>query len=123
MTTTQDSAVAEAIADPYQFYRKNLLPISACGSSILRPGRVVFDTLWCWCGIVAAWVAVALWPTWWVVLLALPVIGTRYYALFIIGHDGLHRRLFAALPSTISLTTCSSLAPLARSRTSTTRIT
>ena len=28
------------------------------------------------------------------VALAIPVIGTRYYALFIIGHDGLHRRLF-----------------------------
>jgi len=28
------------------------------------------------------------------VLLAIPVIGNRYYALFIIGHDGMHRRLF-----------------------------
>jgi fatty acid desaturase len=44
--------------------------------------------------IVAAWAAVALYPTWWTVLAAIVVIGTRYYALAIIGHDGLHRRLF-----------------------------
>jgi fatty acid desaturase len=32
--------------------------------------------------------------TWWTIALAGAVVGTRYYALFIIGHDGLHRRLF-----------------------------
>jgi fatty acid desaturase len=45
---------------------------------------------------VGAWTAVAVWTEWWVVALALPVIGARYYALFIIGHDGMHRRLFPA---------------------------
>src|SRR5262249_27562164 len=41
-----------------------------------------------------AWTVVAVWPNWWLAALAIPVVGTRYYALYIIGHDGLHRRLF-----------------------------
>jgi fatty acid desaturase len=37
---------------------------------------------------------VAVRPCLWTVLVCLPIVGMRYYALFIIGHDGLHRRLF-----------------------------
>lgn len=59
-----------------------------------RPARMVLDTLVNWIVIVAAWSAVAWWPAWWTVALAMPVVGTRFYALLIIGHDGLHRRLF-----------------------------
>src|SRR5215471_4419294 len=59
-----------------------------------RPRRAAIDSLVCWLGILAAWILVAQWPRWWTVLLALPVIGTRYHRLFIVGHDGLHRRLF-----------------------------
>ena len=82
--------------DPYQPYRRTLLtPEQVRSLSALRPARVVADTLWCWLWIVGAWAAVATLTRWWVVALAIPVIGTRYYALFIIGHDGLHRRLFA----------------------------
>jgi fatty acid desaturase len=96
MTTSLQSPIREDYADPYQFHRKNLLSIERVRQlSTLCPGRVVLDTLWCWCGILAAWIVVALWTEWWTVLLAIPVIGSRYYALFIIGHDGLHRRLFA----------------------------
>jgi fatty acid desaturase len=85
----------EAIADPYQHWRTNLLTIERVRAlSILRPDRVVIDTIRCWLVILAAWMAVARWTEWWVVLLAIPVIGSSYYALFIIGHDGLHRRLF-----------------------------
>jgi fatty acid desaturase len=62
--------------------------------SRLRPARAAADTLACWLAILAAWFVVAKWPTWWVVLLAIPVIGTRYYALLIVGHDAIHRRLF-----------------------------
>jgi fatty acid desaturase len=40
---------------------------------------------------------VAIQPAWWTVMLAIPIIGTRYYALFIIGHDALHRRLFPSV--------------------------
>lgn len=60
----------------------------------LCPARAVRDAILLWLQIVAAWCAVSLWPAWWVVVPAIPVIGTRYYALYIIGHDGLHRRLF-----------------------------
>lgn len=81
--------------DPYQRYRKTLLaPRRIRALSRLRPARVVADTLWCWMCIVAAWAVVAIHPAWWTVLLAIPVIGTRYYALLIVGHDGIHRRLF-----------------------------
>lgn len=79
----------------YAPYRKTLLTDADLRQfNTLRPNRVVRDTIWLWAQIVAAWMLVAHWPYWWTVLLALPVIGTRYYALFIIGHDGLHRRLF-----------------------------
>lgn len=63
--------------------------------SQLRPWRAVRDTAICWAVIVAAWIAGAAVGTWWSVLLAAAVVGNRYYALFIIGHDGLHRRLFS----------------------------
>lgn len=89
--------------NPYMPWRSTLLtPQRVKELSKLRPGRVVFDTLMCWAVIGAAWAAVAVWgpgmrgwgAAWWVVLLAIPVIGTRYYGLFILGHDGMHRRLF-----------------------------
>lgn len=62
--------------------------------SVLNPLRPVLDTIWMWTGILAAWVLVAWHPAWWTVALAIPVIGTRFYGLFIIGHDGMHRRIF-----------------------------
>ncbi len=62
----------------------------------LRPARMMLDTALLWAQIVATWGTVAVWPYWWVTALAIPVIGTRYYALMIIGHDGLHRRLFSS---------------------------
>jgi len=89
--------------NPYMPWRSTLLtPQRVRELSKLRPGRVVFDTLMCWVFIAAAWAAVAVWgpggqgwaSAWWVVALAVPVIGTRYYGLFILGHDGMHRRLF-----------------------------
>lgn len=81
--------------DPYRRYRSLLGPRRVQELSRLRPRRVVLDAAWCWLSIAVAWLAVAIWTRWWLVLMALPVIGVRYYALFIIGHDGLHRRLFA----------------------------
>jgi len=62
--------------------------------SRLRPSRVVFDTALSWAIILAAWTLVALRPSLLTVLIAIPIVGNRYYALFIQGHDGLHRRLF-----------------------------
>ena len=80
----------------YQTLRSNLLsPTRVRELSRLQPWRVVVDSALCWVGIVLAWSVVAVWPAWWSVMLAIPLVGTRYYALFIIGHDGLHRRLFS----------------------------
>lgn len=59
----------------------------------LQPWRAALHVALLWLQILLAWSVVARHPSWWTVLLALPVVGTRYYALFIIGHDGLHRRL------------------------------
>lgn len=87
---------AEAPAfDPYVSLRRRLLsPERVRELSRLRPGRAVGDALACWTLILASFAAVAIWPSGWAVALALPVIGTRYYGLFLIGHDGLHRRVF-----------------------------
>ncbi|MGH9657672.1 MAG: fatty acid desaturase, partial [Bryobacteraceae bacterium] len=83
-----------APGSPYDFYRRNLLaPERVRELNRLRPLRALRDIAVCWLAILAAWLAVAEWTTWWTVLLAIPVIGNRYYALFIIGHDGMHRRL------------------------------
>lgn len=60
-----------------------------------RPLRVIVDTLMRWMLIIVGW-AVAAWSGS-VPLMAVAVVwtGVNFYALFIIGHDGMHRRLFA----------------------------
>ena len=81
--------------DPYLEMRRRLLaPERIRALSKQRPARVVADTLVCWAIIVAAWLTAWWLGTWWAVAAAIVVVGNRYYALFIIGHDGLHRRLF-----------------------------
>lgn len=79
----------------YNPWRRILLPPEQVRElSQLRPGRVVFGTARSWLLIVAGWTLVAWHPSPLTVLLAIPLIGSAFYALFIIGHDGLHRRLF-----------------------------
>src|SRR6267142_7201217 len=90
---TLESPTTES--DPYHPYRKALLsPQRVRELSELRPARAICDTLWLWTGIIAAWCLVAWFPSWWSVLIAIPIIATRYYTLLIVGHDGIHRRLF-----------------------------
>lgn len=80
---------------PYALYRKTLLsPARIKELSILRPRRAMIDIAACWLWILGAVSMVAIYPAWWTVLIAIPVIGNRYYSLFIIAHDGMHRRLF-----------------------------
>jgi fatty acid desaturase len=83
--------------DPYLPYRTTLLsPERVRELSRLRPAIAVRDAALHWVVILAAWTVAAAYPAWWTLLLAAIVVGTRYYALFIIGHDGLHRRIFPA---------------------------
>ena len=85
---------APAGRTPYLPYRRVLLsPNRIKELSKLRPSRALADLALCWACILAAFWVVSIHPAWWTVLLAVPVIGNRYYAAFIIGHDGMHRRL------------------------------
>jgi fatty acid desaturase len=84
----------ELSSSPYLPYKTLLPPARVRELSRLRPGRAVADALLSWAAILAAWTAVAIWTEWWVAATAAVVVGTRFYALFIIGHDGMHRRLF-----------------------------
>jgi fatty acid desaturase len=62
--------------------------------SSLRPSIAVRDTVLHWIVIAAAWMLVAMRPNPLTVTLTMQVIGANFYGLYIIGHDGLHRRLF-----------------------------
>lgn len=78
----------------YQPYRSVLLSkaeLAELNKLDFRP--VATDILVLWLQMIAAWTVAALFPHWWVVVTAAAVVGNRYYSLFIIGHDGLHRRL------------------------------
>ncbi len=89
-------AFDRAAGHPYQPYRTALLePDEVRGFSTLRPWRAILDTLRCWSLILGAWTAVAFWPHLGVILFAMVIVGTQYYGLYILGHDGMHRRLFA----------------------------
>jgi fatty acid desaturase len=81
--------------DPYQPFRSSTLaPERVRELSRLRPRKAMADAAIAWTWIVAAWILAAYADTWWAVAAAIPVIGNRYYGLYILGHDGLHRRLF-----------------------------
>lgn len=71
-----------------------LTPARVRELSQCRPGRVVLDTAVTWATIVAVWAAAVAIGSWWAKIAAAIISGNRYYSLWIIGHDGLHRRLF-----------------------------
>ena len=90
--------LVHATRSPYLPYRHALLSAAQIKQlSTPKPWRAIVDAAICWAWILAAMGLVAYHTTWLTVLLAIPVIGNRYYALFIIGHDGLHRRLFPTI--------------------------
>jgi fatty acid desaturase len=79
----------------YDVYRRTLLTGAEVKSySQLRAWPPIRDAALAWLVIGLCWWTLANWLNVWTLALAIPVIGSRYYALFIIGHDGLHRRLF-----------------------------
>jgi len=88
------AAARNAIYEPFR--HTLLAPEEVQELSRIQPQRALRDALALWAQIGAAWLVVALWPVWWVVLGAVVVIGTREYALQVLGHDGIHRRLAAS---------------------------
>jgi len=88
---TTSAAPRNAVYEPFR--HALLAPEEVHELSRIQPTRALRDALLLWAQIGAAWLVVALWPAWWVVLGAVVVIGTREYALQVIGHDGIHRRL------------------------------
>jgi len=88
------STSAPATNQHYQPYRSVLLSreelFELCRLSPVRP---VLDSAWLWLQILTAWGVAAALHNWWICLAAAAFVGNRYYSLYIIGHDGLHRRL------------------------------
>jgi fatty acid desaturase len=86
-----------ALAQSYAPFRTGLLTAAELRAlTRLRPAVVVRDTMIRWLIILAAWAVAAVWPHPGVVLVCMVIVGVTYYGLLIIGHDGLHRRLFTA---------------------------
>ena len=84
----------QARQDSYLTERRSLLsPQRVRELSSLEPRRMVRDTITCWAMILGAWLLAAVASNGWITAFAFILVGNRYYALFIIGHDGLHRRL------------------------------
>jgi fatty acid desaturase len=62
-----------------------------------RPAVAVRDTLLRWAAILASFASVAMFPSALLTSAAVVVIGVNFYGLYIIAHDGLHRRLFDSM--------------------------
>lgn len=78
----------------YQPYRSLLLSREELiVLSKLSPMKPLADIVWLWAQILAAWGVAAALHSWSICALAAIFVGNRYYSLYIIGHDGLHRRL------------------------------
>jgi fatty acid desaturase len=83
------------MSENYRPYRQAILSRDELRElSTLQPFIAATGAAWNWLLILSAWCLVAQLPSWWTIALAVLVVGTRYYSLTIIGHDGLHRRLF-----------------------------
>jgi fatty acid desaturase len=74
-------------------YRQLITAEERAALSRPQPRRVLGDIGWLWSQIVAAWLLAAWTMHPLAIVAAAAFIGNRYYSLFIIGHDGLHRRL------------------------------
>jgi len=78
----------------YPPYRSLLLsPEELAELTTLSPAKVFVDVAFLWTQIFTAWIFAAALRSWWIYPLAAAFVGNRYYSLYIIGHDGLHRRL------------------------------
>lgn len=92
---TSAARSARSRRDPYQPFRSGTLaPERIRELSRLKPRKAMQDIAIAWIWIFAAWSAAAYLGSWWAIAAAIPVVGNRFYCLYILGHDGLHRRLF-----------------------------
>jgi fatty acid desaturase len=78
----------------YTPYRQVLLDKKELARlSELKFTKPAIDTIFLWLQIISAWLIAAHTTPLWVDFLCACYVGNRYYSLFIIGHDGLHRRI------------------------------
>lgn len=78
----------------YKYFRINLLNQTEIKNfSKLNPLIPIKDILFFWSLIMFSWFACMTWKNVWVVIFVIPVISLSYHALFIIGHDAIHKRL------------------------------
>jgi fatty acid desaturase len=64
--------------------------------SVLRPAVPVLHTIIHWALILGAWAMVAVWPNIFTIAAAFFIVGVNFYGIYILLHDGIHRRLFAS---------------------------
>jgi len=80
------------------FRSRGLLHSEVAALSVPQPGRVMCDIVLRWAMIIGGWVAlhVSGSPFWMIPFVSVWT-GVNYYALFIVGHDGMHRRHSASV--------------------------
>ena len=78
----------------------------------LSPKKVIQDIAILWGQILALWVSAFYLRQWWFLCVSAALVGNRYYSLYIIGHDGLHRRLHSRMQINDLVNDCFVLAPL-----------
>lgn len=102
--TMQPPGGPVVVSAAYAPYRRLLTPQRVRELSRLRPWRVMRDTALCWACILLGWALAAWgltlggWAAWLACAAAIVIVGNRYYALFVLGHDGMHRRIFDSGP-------------------------
>jgi fatty acid desaturase len=98
------SAVARRLLSPKDHRLKALL--------IRQPWRASWDIARCYGLISLAFLLLANCEFWWISFISFAVIGTQQYALFILGHDGIHSNLLYRREANDILTTTVLFAPL-----------
>lgn len=74
--------------------RRELLSTEQLKSlNTINSSKVLCDITVCWLVIIGSWALAAWGQQIWLYFICAAIVGNRFYALFIIGHDGLHRRL------------------------------
>jgi len=100
--------VSELYVKYYELIPKNKVKeLSRINSRI-----AIKDTFLCWMFIIVAWTLVYLFPSIWMKIGAVFLVGFKYYGLYIIGHDGMHGRLFKDRKKNDLFSTILLLAPI-----------